>query len=130
MKHTQILSWLLLLALAAGLAACSSGNIRPAPGEAASPGSFDLVIQAYDSGQFIVAGGVASPDVLDGHLAYLQSQGHLPARVLLENGDESRVLGAHLKAYARLQAKYGFQAWVEHDGKMEPLHPAGSAPGS
>lgn len=115
--------WLLLAVATAGLAACGSGSVRPPEVEVVPPQSFGLIIQAYNSGQFLVAGGVVSPAVLDEHLAYLQSRTQLPASVLLERSAESGIRGPHLQAFLHLQAKYGFKAYVVHDGTIEALHP-------
>lgn len=104
------------------LAACSSGSVRPSAEEMAAMGPFDMIVQAFDSGQFIVGGGVVAPVDLEGHFAYLQSQGEMPAKVLLESSSEEKVGGNHLRELSRLQAKFGFEAFVEHDGKIERLH--------
>lgn len=116
---------LILLTLAltlAGLAGCG-GNVRPSAGEIASQGPFGLIIQAYKDGQFIVDGGVVAAQDLGGHLKYLQSEGKLPAKILLENSSDAKIRSAHLRLFTQLQSIYGFQAYVEHKGKIEALHP-------
>lgn len=114
---------LLAVFMAAGLAGCGGSGVRPSADEIASQGPFGLIIEAYKSGQFLVDGGVVSATDLEGHMQYLADQGNMPQKVLLENSSESDVRGAHLREFTRLQAKYGFQAYVEHKGKVEPLHP-------
>lgn len=118
----RIVLVLLLCAALAGLAGCG-GNVRPSAGEIASHGPFGMILQSYKSGQFIVDGGVVAPSDLEGHFEYLESQHKLPTRILLENGNEASIRGAHLREFTRLQSQYGFQAFVEHKGKIEPLHP-------
>ncbi len=119
-RGVMLVVLVLLLSL---LGACSSGNIRTVPTDIPDASSFGLIIQAYKNGRFVVDGGVVLPAALDSHLAYLESQQRLPETVLLEDGSESSVRGGHLREFARLQAKFGFQAYVEHDGKFERLHP-------
>lgn len=115
---------LLVLALTmAGLAGCG-GNVRPGAGDVASQGQFDgMIIEAFKDGQFIVNGGVVAPQDLGGHIEYLRDQGKLPGKVLLERSNESKIRGSHLRQFTQLQSKYGFQAYVEHKGKIELLHP-------
>ncbi|MGA7297956.1 MAG: hypothetical protein WBW92_10650 [Rhodanobacteraceae bacterium] len=119
----RILILLILAVGMAGLAGCGGSNVRPSPGEIAAQGPFGMIIEAYKGGQYIVDGGVVAAQDLGGHLAFLQDQGKMPEKVLLENSSESKVSGEHLRQFTQLQAKYGFQAYVEHKGKIEPLHP-------
>ncbi len=112
---------LIMSALIAGLAGCG-GNVRPSASEMESAGPFGMIVQAFKSGQFIVDGGVVGPADLEGHFEYLDSEHKLPDKILLENSSESKVRGDHLREFTRLQAKYGFHAYVEHKGKIEPLH--------
>lgn len=113
-----LLALLLALALVAG---CSRTGIHPDRGIEGAPGSVDMIFESWKDGQFVVGGGVITAADLDGHLAWLQSQGRLPESVLLQASNESRVRGMHLREFARLQARYGFRAYVEHKGRIEPL---------
>jgi hypothetical protein len=117
-------SCLLLLALLFGLlAACGGGKVRPVTEGGTVSGHYDMVIDAYKSGQFLVDGAaLAAPD-LEGHFAYLESLGKLPKSVLLEDGSDSSVRKPHLAEFAQLQAKYGFAAFVSHKGEVKPLQP-------
>ncbi|HET6632730.1 MAG TPA: hypothetical protein VFG73_08490 [Rhodanobacteraceae bacterium] len=116
----------LVLALAviglATLAGCSSHNVRPAT-VAAEQAQYDMVLVAYKDGQFQLDGGVLAVPDLEGHFAYLDSAGKLPQTVLLRDGTDSVVRSPHLREVARLQGKYGFKAFVEHDGELKPLTP-------
>lgn len=118
----RILVFLALAFIMAGLAGCG-GSVRPDADAVASQGPFGLIIEAYKNGEFIVNGGVVGSQDLGGHLEYLRDQGKLPDKVLLENSSEAKVRSTHLRQFTQLQSKYGFQAYVEHKGKIEALHP-------
>lgn len=109
----------LMLCLLAVVAGCSS-NVRPG---SIDESQYAMVISAYKDGQFQLDGGVLAEPDLDGHFEYLQSENKLPKTVLLKDGDSSPVRSAQLRIFTRLQAKYGFDGFVEHKGKLEPLHP-------
>lgn len=118
----RVLIFMVLAFIMVGLAGCG-GNVRPGADEVASQGPFGLIIEAYKGSEFIVNGGVVGSQDLGDHLEYLHDQGRLPDKILLENSSESKVRGAHLRQFTQLQSKYGFQAYVEHKGKIEALHP-------
>jgi hypothetical protein len=117
-------SRLLLLVLLLGLlAACGGGKVRPVTEGGSVSGHYDMVIDAYKSGQFLVDGAaLAAPD-LESHFAYLESLGKVPKSVLLEDGSDSSVRSSHLTEFAQLQAKYHFSAYVSHKGELKPLQP-------
>ncbi|MDN5925090.1 MAG: hypothetical protein L0H70_08840 [Xanthomonadales bacterium] len=107
----------LVLCLLAVLAGCSS-NVRPG---AVDTSQYAMVLSAYKDGQFLLDGGVlAGPDLV-GHFDYLQGAHALPTSVLLKDGPDSKVRSTQLHIFARLQAKYGFVAWVAHKGVVKPL---------
>lgn len=109
----------LLLCLAAVVAGCSS-NVRPG---SIDESQYGMVISAYKDGQFQLDGAVLAEPDLDGHFDYLKSENKLPEKVLLKDSDSTGVHSVHLRIFTRLQAKFGFEGFVEHKGKLEPLHP-------
>ncbi len=119
----RIVIFLVIAVGMAGLAGCGGSDVRPSSAEIASQGPFGMIIEAYKSGQYIVDGGVVAAQDLGGHLAFLEDQGKMPQKILLENSSEAKIRSEHLRQFTQLQAKYGFQAYVEHKGKIEPLHP-------
>jgi hypothetical protein len=74
-------------------------------------GQFDLTLQAYKDGQFLLDGGVLSAVDVGSHFAYLRDQGHLPAKVLLIDSDDAKVGKKHLQYLARMSIDYGFVAY-------------------
>ena len=122
-RFKTVQRWILMGIVATGLvglAGCGS-NVRPSVSEVASQGPFDMIVEAFKSGQFVVDGGVLAAPDLESHFAYLKSLGKLPAKVLLEGSNESGVRSVHLREFTQLQAKYGFEAFVSYKGKIEPL---------
>lgn len=109
-----------VLCLVAVLAGCSSSNVRDGAVDASQ---YDMVISAYKDSQFQLNGGVLAVPDLDGHLDYLKSENKLPKTVLLKDGEDTNVRSAHLRMFTQLQAKYDFEGFVEHKGKVRPLHP-------
>lgn len=109
----------LLVCLVAVLAGCSS-NVRTG---SVDESQYGMVISAYKDGQFQLNGAVLAEPDLDGHFDYLRSENKMPGTVLLRDSDSSSVRSAHLRVFTRLQAKYGFEGFVEHKGKLMPLHP-------
>ncbi|HET8899456.1 MAG TPA: hypothetical protein VFN09_11860 [Rhodanobacteraceae bacterium] len=110
----------LLASLLAMLAACG-GKVRPVSEGGSVSGQYDMVIDAYKTGQFLVDGAVLAAPDLGGHFAYLQSLGKVPKSVLLEDGSESRIRSTQLTEFAQLAAKYGFTGYIYHKGKLRPL---------
>jgi hypothetical protein len=84
---------------------------------------FDMTIQAYKSGQFLIDGAVLSALDAGSHFAYLKDAGKLPKTVLLVPSDDSKVRKQHLEYMARLELDYGFVAYYDDSGKLARINP-------
>lgn len=122
-RFTRLLSRAALVAIVAAtllLGACSSG----VKGEVATrklEGHFDLTVQSYKNGQFLLDGAVLSPMDLGGHLAYLRDQHRLPRTVLLVRSEDTKIHKAHLLSMARLELTYGFAVYYDKNGKLRRI---------
>ena len=94
------------------LAGCHRNQVKQEQHLASSmKGEFGLTMQAYKDGQFLIDGAVLSATDAGSHFAYLRDQGHLPAKVLLIDGDDAKVSKKHLQYLARMSIDYGFLAY-------------------
>ena len=106
--------------LAAGmlLAGCN-GNVRSGgPVVANVPLHYDMTLEAYKNGQFLLDGALLSPEDLASHFRYLDEQKKLPKTVLLKPSSESGVKDTQLRWFAGLQVTFGFKGYAELDGKL------------
>ncbi len=106
------------LAAALLLAGCN-GNVRSgAPVTANVPQHFDMTLETYKNGQFLLDGALLSPEDLASHFRYLDEQKKLPKTVLLKPSRESGVKDTQLRWFAGLQVTFGFKGYAELDGKL------------
>ena len=106
--------------LAAGmlLAGCN-GNVRSGgPVVANVPLHYDMTLEAYKNGQFLLDGALLSPEDLASHFRYLDEQKKLPKTVLLKPSSESGVKDTQLRWFAGLQVTFGFKGYAELGGKL------------
>lgn len=94
------------------LAGCHRNQVKTEQHLAASlKGQFDLTLQAYKDGQFLLDGAVLSAVDAGSHFSYLRDQGKLPAKVLLIDSEDAKVGKKHLQYLARMSIDYGFGAY-------------------
>ena len=106
------------LAAALLLAGCN-GNVRSgAPVTANVPQHFDMTLETYKNGQFLLDGALLSPEDLASHFRYLDEQKKLPKTVLLKPSRVSGVKDTQLRWFAGLQVTFGFKGYAELDGKL------------
>ncbi len=122
-------------ALAAGalsvtllLAGCN-GNVRSGgPVVANVPLHYDMVLESYKDGQFLLDGALLSPADLASHFRYLDEQRKLPKTVLLKPSSKSGVKDTQLRWFAGLQVTFGFTGYADLGGKLTlvnaRVHPA------
>lgn len=105
------------------LAGCRRGEVKNEQHLAASmKGQFDVTMQAYKEGQFLIDGGVLSAIDVGSHFAYLRDQGRLPKKVLLIDSDDAKVSKKHLQFLARMSIDYGFHAYFfDHKGQLTEI---------
>lgn len=114
----------LVLGAVLALAGCSLNRTKGAEVTTASMrGQFDMTLQAYKDGQFLVDGAVLSALDTGSHFAYLKDQGKLPKTVLLEPSDDSKIRKQHLQYLARMQIDYGFRAYYDDKGTLVEINP-------
>ncbi|MGB3461805.1 MAG: hypothetical protein WBA33_07570 [Rhodanobacter lindaniclasticus] len=107
------------------LAGCHRNQVKQEQNLAASmKGQFDLTLQAYKDGQFLLDGGVLSAVDVGSHFAYLRDQGHLPKKVLLIDSDDAKVGKKHLQYLARMAIDYHFGAYFfDSKGRLTEISP-------
>ncbi|HEY8682799.1 MAG TPA: hypothetical protein VIM06_06465 [Rhodanobacter sp.] len=105
------------------LAGCHLGGTKGGVSTASMNKQFDVTIQAYKEGQFLVDGAVLSAIDTGSHFAYLKDQGKLPKTVLLERSDDSKVRKQHLQYMARMQLDYGFTVYYDDKGVLTEINP-------
>lgn len=115
----------LFLALCASLllAACGANVKGVQLANAKAVGAFDLTLQAYKSGQFLLNGAVLSSMDLSSHFAYLRDQHKLPKTVLLEDGEDASIRSEHLTYMASMAYTYGFTVYFTDDGELSRIIP-------
>lgn len=84
---------------------------------------FDMTVESYKSGQFLIDGAVLSALDAGSHFAYLKDAGKLPKTVLLVPSDDSKIRKQHLEYMARLELDYGFVAYYDDGGKLARINP-------
>ncbi len=113
---------LLLAGVALTISACS-GVQSMQVSKAKAAGDFDLVVQSYKNGQFMLNGAIISPLDLSAHFAYLRDQHRLPKTILLERSDEQKIHKQHLRDMATMAMKYGFTVYYDDDGNLRRVVP-------
>ncbi|MEO7051005.1 MAG: hypothetical protein ABI128_05005, partial [Rhodanobacter sp.] len=94
------------------LAGCHRGEVKQEQHLAASlNGQFEVTMESYKDGQFLIDGAVLSATDAGSHFAYLRDQGRLPKKVLLIDSDDAKVGKKHLQYLARMSIDYGFAAY-------------------
>ena len=107
-----------ILATGMLLAGCN-GNVRSGgPVVANVPLHYDMTLEAYKNGQFLLDGALLSPEDLASHFRYLDEQKKLPKTVLLKPSSESGVKDTQLRWFAGLQVTFGFKGYAELGGKL------------
>ncbi len=104
------------------LAGCHFGRSKDTVSTAQLQSKFDLTVQAYKNGEFLVDGAVLSATDTGSHFAYLKDQGKLPKTVLLTRSDDSKIRKVHLQYMARLQLDYGFVVYYDDDGTLKKIN--------
>ncbi|WP_136256322.1 hypothetical protein [Metallibacterium scheffleri] len=100
------------------LAGCN-GNVRSGgPVVANVPLHYDMVLESYKNGQFLLDGALLSPEDLASHFRYLDERKKLPKTVLLKPSSESSVKDSQLRWFAGLQVTFGFTGYADLDGKL------------
>jgi hypothetical protein len=110
----------ILLASMLVLAGCHRGDTKVSTDQ--MKGQFDMTIQAYKSGQFLVDGAALSALDTGSHFAYLKDQGRLPKTVLLTRSDDSKIRKQHLEFMARMQLDYGFTVYYDDKGTLKRMN--------
>ena len=105
------------------LAGCHRGSTKDTISTTQTQSKFDLTVQAYKSGQFMIDGAVLSAVDAGSHFAYLKDQGKLPKTVLLVPSDDSKIRKQHLQYMARLQLDYGFMVFYDDGGTLKRINP-------
>ena len=107
------------------LAGCHRGELKQQQNLATSMKSqFDLTMESYKEGQFLIDGAVLSAADAGSHFAYLRDQKRLPKKVLLIDSDDGKVSKKHLQYLARMSIDYGFHAYFfDHKGRLTEISP-------
>ncbi|MDA3913683.1 hypothetical protein [Oleiagrimonas sp.] len=122
-RHSRSVSRLALVVLAglvAVLSGCSSG-VKNKVELAKIEKTFDMTLQSYKGGQFLLDGAVLSQADLGSHFRYLNEQGELPKRVLLAPGEKKGIQASQVKTMAYLELKYGVQTYYYTDGVLRKI---------
>ena len=113
-----------LLASALVLTGCHRGDTKAEVAAMQAQQHFDLVIQAYKGGQFMLDDGAVLSAIDTGsHFAYLKDTGKLPKTVLLTPSDDSKVRKQHLQYMARIALDYGVVVYYDKDGELKQINP-------
>ncbi|MHB1271409.1 MAG: hypothetical protein ACYCZD_01340 [Rhodanobacter sp.] len=99
------------------------GSTKDDVSTASMKGKFDVTIQAYKDGQFLVDGAALSATDTGSHFAYLKDQGRLPKTVLLVRSDDAKISKKHLQYLARMMIDYGFRAYYDDKGTLKQINP-------
>lgn len=105
------------------LAGCHRGSTKDKVATEQTEGQFDVTLQAYKGGQFLVDGAVLSALDTGSHFAYLKDTGKLPKTVLLTPSDDSKIRKQHLEFMARMQLDYGFIVYYDDKGTLKKINP-------
>lgn len=113
-----------MLASALVLTGCHRGDVKAEVAAIRAQQHFDMVIQAYKSGQFMLEDGAVLSAIDTGsHFAYLKDVGKLPKTVLLTPSDDSKVRKQHLEYMARIALDYGVVVYYDDDGQLKQINP-------
>lgn len=116
-------AWVLVLGSLLVLGGCHRNSTRDSVKSVQVQKQFDMTMQAYKSGQFLIDGAVVSALDAGSHFAYLKDTGKLPKTVLLLPSDDSKIRKQHLEYMARLELDYGFVAYYDDGGKLARINP-------
>jgi hypothetical protein len=105
------------------LAGCHHRDTRSPADMAKLEHQFDITVQAYKSGQFVLDGAVLSSVDLGSHFAYEKDIGKLPKTVLLVPSDDSKIRKQHLQYMARMVLDYGFAVYYDDGGTLKVINP-------
>ena len=100
-----------LIGCTLALAGCHRGATKAEIASIEKSQHFDMTLQSYKGGQFLVDGAVLSALDTGSHFAYLKDAGELPKTVLLTPSDKYKVRKEHLQFLARMQLDYGFAGY-------------------
>jgi hypothetical protein len=121
-RISHLLPRLAMLALAATvLALAGCGGVKDSAARTKMEKNFDMVVQSYKDGQFLLGGAVLSPMDLGGHFSYLRDQGKLPKRVLLVRSDDAKIRTTQIQAMAYIEAKYGVATYYDDKGELRRI---------
>lgn len=113
-----------MLASALLLTGCHRGDVKAEVAAIQAKQHFDMVIQAYKSGQFMLEDGAVLSAIDTGsHFAYLKDVGKLPKTVLLTPSDDSKVRKQHLEYMARIALDYGVVVYYDDGGQLKQINP-------
>jgi len=110
------------------LAGCHRGSVQDNVVSTSTQQQFDMTVQSYKDGQFLLDGAALSPTDLGSHLAYLKDLGKLPKSVLLLPSDDAKIRKQHLQYMARLELDYGFIVYYDDKGKLVKISPVDTKP--
>ena len=105
------------------LAGCHRGATKDQAATKQEQSQFDMTVQTYKNGQFMIDGAVLSALDAGSHFAYLKDIGRLPKTVLLQASDDSKIRKQHLQYMARLQLDYGFVVYYDDGGTLKRINP-------
>jgi hypothetical protein len=105
------------------LAGCHRGSTKSPADMAKVEKKFDVTVEAYKSGQFMLDGAVLSSIDLGSHFAYEKDIGKLPKTVLLVRSDDSKIRKQHLQYMARMVLDYGFAVYYDDGGTLKKINP-------
>jgi len=105
------------------LAGCHRGSTLSSAQTAQLEKKFDVTVEAYKGGQFMLNGAVLSSIDLGSHFAYEKDIGKLPKTVLLLPSDEYKIRKPHLEYMARMILDYGFAVYYDQKGTLKQINP-------
>lgn len=105
------------------LAGCHRGSTLSSAQTAQLEKKFDVTVEAYKGGQFMLNGAVLSSIDLGSHFAYEKDIGKLPKTVLLLPSDEYKIRKEHLEYMARMILDYGFAVYYDQKGTLKQINP-------
>lgn len=105
------------------LAGCHRGSTMSSAQMTKVEKKFDVTVEAYKGGQFMLNGAVLSSIDLGSHFAYEKDVGKLPKTVLLVRSDDSKIRKQHLQYMARMVLDYGFAVYYDQGGTLKKINP-------
>ncbi len=106
------------LATTLALSGCNANVRSGGPVVVNVPQHYDMVLESYKNGQFLLDGALLSPEDLASHFRYLDEQKKLPKTVLLRPSKESGIKDTQLRWFAGLQVTFGFTGYAELGDKL------------